>query len=150
MFDVRPPRNPAEWTAYYDLRWRVLRQPWGQPRGTERDEREAMSDHAAVWLEDAALVGVGRLHLNTPREAQIRFMAVEPDHRGAGVGTTLVEHLESLARGKGVERIVLQAREEVMPFYARLGYEFLEPGPTLFGTVRHVKMIRRLATTDPS
>ena len=31
-----PPRTPAEWAAYYHLRYAVLRQPWQQPPGSER------------------------------------------------------------------------------------------------------------------
>jgi len=29
---LRRPTSPDEWDAYFDLRWRILRQPWRQPR----------------------------------------------------------------------------------------------------------------------
>ena len=38
---VRPPQNPEEFERYRDLRWRILRAPWNQPRGSELDEIEA-------------------------------------------------------------------------------------------------------------
>ena len=25
---LQSPRSPSEWDAYFDLRWRILRQPW--------------------------------------------------------------------------------------------------------------------------
>ena len=30
---LQSPRSPGEWDAYFDLRWRILRKPRGQPRG---------------------------------------------------------------------------------------------------------------------
>jgi len=42
--------------------------------------------------------------------------------QGQGIGTTLVEYAEALARKIGYRRMVLHAREEAVPFYERLGY----------------------------
>ena len=36
--EFRSPNTDLEFEAYYELRWRVLRKPWGQARGTEHDE----------------------------------------------------------------------------------------------------------------
>jgi hypothetical protein len=33
---IRPPKTKSEWENYYDLRFRVLREPWQQPRGFEK------------------------------------------------------------------------------------------------------------------
>ena len=90
------------------------------------------------------IIGVGRLHLRGNLEAQIRYMAVESDCRGGGIGRAIVETLESLARGHRVERIVLNAREEVVGFYAQLGYREVGAGPTLFGEVVHFTMEKDL------
>ena len=35
--DVREPNNDSEFAHYYDLRWRVLREPWTQSKESERD-----------------------------------------------------------------------------------------------------------------
>jgi hypothetical protein len=29
---LQSPKSPDEWDAYFDLRWRILRQPWDQAR----------------------------------------------------------------------------------------------------------------------
>jgi len=34
------PETAVDRERYFDLRWRVLREPWQQPRGSERDDRE--------------------------------------------------------------------------------------------------------------
>ena len=57
---VRAPQTESEWTAYYDLRFRVLRQPWGQPIGSERDNSEDNAYHFALYNE-ATLIAVVRL-----------------------------------------------------------------------------------------
>ncbi len=49
---LQSPRSPSEWDAYFDLRWRILRQPWGQPRGSERDSEDDSAFH--LLLVDAA------------------------------------------------------------------------------------------------
>ena len=142
--EVTTPQTDAEFTRYYDLRWQVLRAPWGEPMGSERDELDASADHAVVWGEDGSALAVGRLHFNSPAEAQIRYMAVTPQARGRGLGRAIVEHIETLACRQGAERIVLNSRDDATEFYARLGFEVVGAGPTMFGSVAHVRMIKRL------
>lgn len=141
---VRPPQTDEEFARYYDLRWQILRAPWSQPRGSERDEREPTADHAALFDERGTLLAVGRLHLNSPAEAQIRYMAVADAARGQGLGRQIVEYLEETARERGANVVVLNARKEVATFYQRLGYEVVGPGPTMFGAIAHVKMQKLL------
>ena len=144
MLQISKPETPQQWGEYFDLRWRVLRAPWDQPRGSEKDEFDEIADHVAVRDQDGRLLGVGRLHLNNEKEAQIRYMATEEDCRGLGVGRVIIKKLEELARARGVERIVLNARDNVLGFYRRFGYTVIGPGPTLFGKVKHSKMEKRL------
>ena len=40
--------------------------------------------------------------------------------------------------------IVLNARDKVLGFYEQLGYRFVEAGPTMFGTIKHSKLEKRL------
>lgn len=138
------PANDSEWERYYDLRWRVLREPWNQPRGSERDELDSKAFH--VMLRDPAgnVLAIGRLHLNSPEEAQIRYMAVDESSRGQGLGAQIIQALESEAATQSLKRIVLNAREDVQDFYATHGYRVEGPGPTLFGQVRHIRMRKDL------
>ena len=69
--EIRPPQNSEEWRKYYETRWQVLRAPWKQPRGSEQDNLEAQAYHI-IALESTIPLGVGRIHLNTPTEAQVR------------------------------------------------------------------------------
>ena len=95
------PNAPADFEKYFCLRWRVLREPWQQPRGSERDEREDESIHLMIRAWNGDALAAGRLHLNSPSEAQVRFMAVDPSAQGRGLGSMILEALEKRARGAG-------------------------------------------------
>lgn len=125
---------------YYDLRWRVLRQPWNQPKGTEKDDLEKDSLHRLAISSQNEAMACARLHLNHAREAQIRYMAVGPAHRKSGIGRMLILELEQLATDAGVEKIILQAREEAVPFYQHCGYEIVMETFLLYGQIRHFLM----------
>jgi len=140
MLQIGKPETPEQFDEYFDLRWRVLRAPWDKLRGSEKDEYDEDADHVTVRGQDGRLLGVGRLHMNTAREAQIRYMATEEFCRGFGIGRTLIGRLEEIARERGAERIVLNARAHVVGFYQRFGYSVTGPGPTLFDKLKHSRM----------
>lgn len=150
MLEIGVPRTAREFAEYYDLRWRVLRAPWQQPRGSERDDDESSAHHVTARTRDGRLVAVGRIHFTSADEARIRYMATAPDWRGCGAGRAIAERLEQIAVKRGAARIVLDARSAAIGFYLRLGYEAVGPGPTLFGAIEHSRMRKRLAPTDPN
>ena len=131
-------------STYFDLRWRVLREPWNQPRGSERDNLDATAFHLVIRTPEGKPVAIGRLHVNSPAEAQVRFMAVDPVWQNRGLGARILRGLEDEARACRVECIVLNAREDASEFYLAHGYQVEGPGETLFGKVRHVRMLKNL------
>ena len=84
MYHCRAPKNKAELEQYYHLRWKVLREPWQQPIGSERDDLEAQSYHRVIVDDMDNIVGVGRLHKYSQEKAQIRYMAISDEYRGQG------------------------------------------------------------------
>lgn len=138
------PASAAEFRAYYALRWKILRAPWKQPRGSERDALDATGIHIMAIGDDGATLGVGRLHFNSISEAQIRFMAVAVGHQRGGIGTLILEALETRASELGATRIVLDARETALGFYRKQGYTVSGAGSMLFDSIAHVKMYKRL------
>ena len=133
------PKSDDDFKKYYELRWKVLREPWNQPRGSEKDDMEKESIHLMVCDEDEA-VGVSRLHFNSREEAQVRYMAVDERYRGKGIGTMMLAELEKKAREKGASYIILNARENAVDFYRKNGYDVVERTYTLFGSINHFKM----------
>jgi N-acetylglutamate synthase-like GNAT family acetyltransferase len=144
----RCPRTEAEWASYHDLRWRVLRAPWGQPRGGDAGEGEEDAVHAMIADEAGEAIAVGRVIFTSAGEAQIRSMATAEGQRGAGLGRRIIEYLERAARQHGVTTIFLNSRDAATGFYTGLGYEAVGEGPTLFGVVKHTVMRKQLTTAD--
>lgn len=149
---IQAPRTPAEWAAYYALRFAVLRQPWQQPPGSERvpADDEPGTRHALLLAEsdDSAAppvaLAVGMLQPTGAHQGQIRFMAVAPEAVGTGAGRRVVAYLEAQARAIGLTEIVLHAREAAVGFYEKLGYAVVEPSHVLFGVIPHFLMRREL------
>ena len=141
------PHTPAQWAAYYRLRYEVLRQPWQQLPGSERapDDDAPATTHALLLApETAEAIGVGRLHPSAPGQGQLRFMAVAPAWQGRGIGRQLLAHLEAAARRQQLHEIVLHARAEAVPFYERAGYAVVAPSHLLFGRIPHFLMRKEL------
>ena len=129
---------------YYHLRWKVLREPWGQLKGTERDDQEDVSMHRMILSPAGEVVACGRLQLNSAAEAQIRYMAVHPDYRGKNLGAIIIHELESMALDAGAEQMILQARENATGFYIACGYSVVIETFLLYGSIQHYLMQKSL------
>ena len=142
-FKIKQPATPEEFRQYYDLRWRLLRAPWGEPEGSEIDDIEDSCFHILVMDADKP-VGVGRLQYNSVAEAQIRYMAVAGAYERKGTGRMIVDALEQEAANKGVQTVVLDAREPAVGFYQKLGYSIEAKSYLLFGEIQHYRMKKSL------
>ncbi|WP_058366439.1 GNAT family N-acetyltransferase [Haloparvum sedimenti] len=81
-----------------------------------------------VTVADGKVVGFAESYVVDRRErvGEIDWLHVHPDHRGEGVGTALLAHVEATLRERGVDRVegaVLSANEAGTTFYEREGYE---------------------------
>ena len=141
---IRSPQSDEEWNHYYDLRYRVLREPWQQARGSERNEGDAQAEHFA-YFNGAEIIGVGRLDVMRPDQCQIRFMAVDPRYQGKGIGKALMLNMEDIAWKHGAEEVILHAREIALPFYKSLNYTVLEKSHLLFDEIQHYLMSKQHA-----
>ncbi len=106
---------------YYYLRWKVLRKPLGLEEGTEKDDLENQSIHRLVKVSNQ-VVGVGRLHFIENKKAQIRYMAVEDDFRGKGIGRLIADEFIRISKERKMLKIILCARESALIFYEKLGF----------------------------
>ena len=137
---VRVPQTETEWKLYNQLRFRVLREPWNQPEGSEILEDDYSAIHAMILTSDVQVIGASRLHFPDEKTAQLRMMAIDPNWQGKGLGRLLVEYLEDKARKAGAAILVLEARENAVPFYKALGYEITKESYLLFGEIQHYTM----------
>jgi N-acetylglutamate synthase-like GNAT family acetyltransferase len=143
MIEIRPP-FPNEMENYFHLRWKILRAPWDQPEGSERDQLENESYQLAAVKNESEIVACGRLQLNNSLEAQIRFMAVDTSQQGRGVGKLMIAGLEAEAKRRGASKVILQARENAVAFYQSCGYKVKEKTFLLFNSIQHYLMEKEL------
>ncbi|MFI5219998.1 MAG: GNAT family N-acetyltransferase [Bacteroidia bacterium] len=141
---VNEPMTREDFEKYYRLRWQVLRKPWEQPKGSERDELDATSTHAFLKNKLGEVIAIGRLHFNSETEGQIRFMAVSEKYRGNNYGVGILKYLEEKAKANGAEKIILEARSTAVSFYKRNGYELLKKSFVLFDAIQHYRMQKLL------
>jgi N-acetylglutamate synthase-like GNAT family acetyltransferase len=141
---IRTPETQQEWLAYYQLRYIILRAPWGQATGSEKTNDEAAHQHFAYFNAANEILGVGRLDMLDNTKAQIRFMAVATNVQKTGVGRQLMQQMENMAKAAGIQTIDLHAREQAMDFYKKLGYQHIEKSHLLFGEIQHHLMSKEL------
>jgi amino-acid N-acetyltransferase len=79
-----------------------------------------------VAVADAQVVGVVGLEA-FDGAGLLRSLAVEPERRDAGAGALLVQAVETLARDRGLQQLVLLT-QTAEPFFARRGYAVIARG----------------------
>ncbi len=143
MIEVTIPKSTKEWNAYYDLRYRILREPLGKERGSEKNEGDEAGIHFALY-ENTQLIAVARLDRVDVSICQARFVAVESHLQGKGYGRSIMTALENQAVGLGYQKLILHARDYALPFYEKLGYTLVGPSYKLFDVLQHFEMFKVL------
>lgn len=143
MLEIKAPLTDADWKAYYALRFNVLREPWNQPLGSEVLADEDQAIHA-IAVEGTEVLGVARMHESAVKQGQVRCVAIASAAQGKGIGKAMMAYLEKKAIEKGWIEIVLEARENAVPFYEAIGYTSVAESYLLFGEIQHYRMQKSL------
>ena len=139
-FEVKMLSSHQEAEAVRLLRTRVFVEEQGVPPKLEMDEFDDVAIHAVAY-KCGAVVGTGRLILNTPTHAHIGRMAIEASSRRTGIGSAVLVFLENQARTKGIIKVSLHAQYYVKNFYSNHGYCQLGDTFTEAG-ILHVQMTK--------
>jgi len=144
---IRKAASKEEFEELYDLRWKLLRKPWNQPKGSERDEKEDES-YSFIAILNNKIIGTARLHKNNEKEGQIRYLAVEKEYQKIGIGKKLMKKIEMHAINLGLESVILNARKTAEKFFKKLGYKVIRKGHTLFNEIEHFLMRKSLINAN--
>lgn len=74
------------------------------------------------YYEGEEIIGVVTI-IKNGKIAQLRGMAVADAHQGEGIGKKLVLEAENVLKKENFSRIWMNARENAVPFYEKLGYK---------------------------
>ena len=110
-----------DYLAAVEIRREVLRRPLGldyTPEQLAADEGKTI----LVAKMDESVVGTLMLTDEGSGSVRMRAVAVLPSLQGSGIGRSLVEASENVARRLGFRRMFLHARDHAVGFYDRLGY----------------------------
>jgi len=135
--------NSPEYEQMIALRVEALLSPIGVPPHYIVPENEK-DDFLIAAFEKNKIVGCCIL---TPKEKgviQLRQMAVHPSQQGKRIGAAIIAFAEEVAKQNGFALLIMHARNPVIDFYKKCGYEisgaeFFEVG------IGHHKMQKQLA-----
>jgi N-acetylglutamate synthase-like GNAT family acetyltransferase len=134
--------NSNEYDQMIGLRITELLEPIGVA-ASYIDKEGERSDILMAAFDDKEMIGCCVL---TPRGSgvvQLRQMAVRRDYRGKGIGASIVDFAEAVARENGFATLMMHARDPVVGFYEKSGYETYDEPFSEVG-VGHHKMRKQL------
>ena len=104
------------------LRRAILRVPLELEWSEEDLAQESEEWHFGIW-DGSELVGALGVRWLGAGRPKLRQMAVRADRQGSGVGRRLLEGVLEKLREEGVAQVELHARETVVKFYEKAGFE---------------------------
>ncbi len=142
---IKAPVIREDFKAYCALRYKVLREPWGHPKGTEKDDYEVISEHfMAVDEKTGEVLTVIKLYEKTPGVGHISHMAVSSAHQHKGIGRFMVEAVEKRARERGFKILGAMLRVTATAFFEKHGYHIARIPSIQLGTTHLVWMEKEL------
>lgn len=145
MITIKSPTTKEQFKAYYALRYKVLREPGGHPKGTEKDDYEPISDHFMAVNEQAEIVGVAKLYEKAPGIGHFSHLVVAPEYQHRGIGRMLLMFVEERAREKGYKTLGTMSRVTTTAYFEKFGFHIAALPTIHLGTIHLVWMEKDLA-----
>jgi len=145
MIIIKTPYTKDDFKAYYALRYRVLREPFGQAKGTEKDDFEPISQHfMAIDDTTGEIVGVVKLFEKEEGVGQFSHMAVLETRQHQGIGQILINTVEDASRVTGFKVLGAMSRLTSTKYFEKFGYRITGLPAHYFGTTQIVWMEKPL------
>ena len=110
-----------EYHQMINLRTELLRKPLGLVFAKEELDREK-NDILIGAFEEDKMLGCCLLTKMDKNNVRLRQMAVQNNLQGKGIGASMMNFAENIARDYGYKKIVMHARKTAIGFYEKLGY----------------------------
>jgi N-acetylglutamate synthase-like GNAT family acetyltransferase len=111
-----------EYQQMVDLRNEILRKPLGLNFASEELSREKEDILIAVF-EEEKILGCCLLTKVDNQCVRLRQMAVQNNLQGKGIGASMMNYAENVARDAGYQKVIMHARKTATGFYEKLGYK---------------------------
>jgi N-acetylglutamate synthase-like GNAT family acetyltransferase len=103
------------------LRNDILRKPLHLSFEKEELDREK-NDILIGAFEEDKMLGCCLLTRVDKDQVRLRQMAVQNNLQGKGIGASMMNYAENIARDAGYSKIIMHARKTAIGFYEKLGY----------------------------
>ena len=123
MYTIKTPVTHDDFKAYYALRYKVLREPWGHPKGTEKDDYEPISEHFMAVDEKQNVVGVVKFYEKSPGVGYVSHLAVAVEHQHKGIGKLLLTTVEQRARERNFNLLGAMSRVTATAYFEKVGFK---------------------------
>ena len=111
-----------EYLKMVTLRDIVLRRPLGLT--FDHDELMAEKDDILIaCMDDEEVLGCCILAKVNSQTVRLRQMAVPDNLHGRGIGASIINFAENMARDKGYKLMTMHARDSAIGFYEKFGYQ---------------------------
>jgi GNAT superfamily N-acetyltransferase len=134
--------DTKEYRQMVDLRLALLRKPLGL-NFTEDELRKEKNDIHIGFFDDHSLEGCCMLTEVDPYQLRLRQMAVSSGLQGKGIGRSIMQFAENVARDRGYKIMTMHARKNAVGFYEKLGYQ-VEGTEFIEVTIPHYIMTKEL------
>lgn len=111
-----------EYLKMVSLRNEVLRKPLGLQFTEDELERDA-HDILIGAFDDEIILACCILTPIDKQNCRLRQMAVQNNLQGKGIGATMMNFAENVARDRGFHILKMHARKSAIGFYEKLGYK---------------------------
>lgn len=112
----------ADYDQMVKLRYEIMRKPLGLDF-TEEELKREKEDALIGAFEDDKIIGCCLLTKVDNQSTRLRQMAVQKNRQGMGIGESMMQFAENIARDKGFKIMTMHARETAIGFYERYGYQ---------------------------
>lgn len=110
-----------EYEQMVQLRNDVLRRPLGMT--LQPDELASEKEHVLIAAyDDGDLLGCCMLVKESEKQIRLRQMAVKNNLQGKGIGRSILNFAENVARDLGYNQLIMNSRNSSTPFFEKLGY----------------------------
>ncbi len=111
-----------EYRQMVNLRHEILRRPLGLTFEPEELAREK-EDILIGAFDDDEMLACCLMTKVDKNSLRLRQMAVQNNLQGKGIGASMMNFAEIVARDKGYKKLVMHARKTALGFYEKLGYK---------------------------
>jgi predicted GNAT family N-acyltransferase len=142
QFSYRLVADDDELPEAFEVRRQVFVQEQGISEDVVFDGHDRGALHVVV-KDGQRVVGSARVQFFADNQAKLERMAILRQYRRKGIGKDMLLFLDTVLKDRQVQRVIIHAQLEVVPFYKSCGFHefgvpFREAG------IKHIEMRKQL------